>query len=72
MLGQLLPEAMVAYLDNHGPEKFATIFLGSTTARGDLVQRDEAADDPEDRPPPGRLPSLSPCSKPSCSVIFTI
>ena len=28
MLGQLLPEAMVAYLDNHGPEKFATIFLG--------------------------------------------
>ena len=31
VLGQLLPEAMVAYLDNHGPEKFATIFLGSTT-----------------------------------------
>ena len=30
VLGQLLPEvmAMVAYLDNHGPEKFATIFLG--------------------------------------------
>jgi hypothetical protein len=27
-LGQLVPEAMVAYLDNHGPEKFATIFLG--------------------------------------------
>ena len=27
VLGQLLPEAMVAYLDNHGPEKFATIFL---------------------------------------------
>jgi hypothetical protein len=26
--GQLVPEAMVAYLDNHGPEKFATIFLG--------------------------------------------
>ena len=25
---QLLPEAMVAYLDNHGPEKFATTFLG--------------------------------------------
>ena len=22
VLGQLLPEAMVAYLDNHGPEKF--------------------------------------------------
>ena len=31
VLGQLLPEAMVAYLDNHGPEKFATIFSGSTT-----------------------------------------
>ncbi|XP_023328115.1 dnaJ homolog subfamily C member 13 [Eurytemora carolleeae] len=28
VLGQLLPEAMVAYLDNHGPEKFSTIFLG--------------------------------------------
>ena len=28
VLGQLLPEAMVAYLDNHGPDKFATIFLG--------------------------------------------
>ena len=28
VLGQLLSEAMVAYLDNHGPEKFATIFLG--------------------------------------------
>ena len=27
VLGQLLPEAMVAYLDNHGPEKFGTIFL---------------------------------------------
>ncbi|XP_046397209.1 dnaJ homolog subfamily C member 13 [Ischnura elegans] len=28
MLGQLLPEAMVSYLENHGPEKFAEIFLG--------------------------------------------
>ncbi len=28
--GQLVPEAMVAYLDNHGPEKFATIFLGKS------------------------------------------
>ena len=28
ILGQLLPEAMVAYLENHGPERFATIFLG--------------------------------------------
>ncbi len=25
-----MPEAMVAYLDNHGPEKFATIFLGKS------------------------------------------
>ncbi|UYV62597.1 DNAJC13 [Cordylochernes scorpioides] len=28
ILGQLLPEAMVCYLENHGPEKFAEIFLG--------------------------------------------
>ncbi|KAG8226296.1 hypothetical protein J437_LFUL002735 [Ladona fulva] len=28
MLGQVLPEAMVSYLENHGPEKFAEIFLG--------------------------------------------
>jgi len=28
VLGQLLPEAMVAYLNNHGPDKFATTFLG--------------------------------------------
>lgn len=28
VLGQLIPEAMVAYLDNHGPDKFATTFLG--------------------------------------------
>ncbi len=28
LLTQILPEAMVAYLDNHGPEKFAQIFLG--------------------------------------------
>ncbi|XP_024081075.1 dnaJ homolog subfamily C member 13 isoform X2 [Cimex lectularius] len=28
ILGQLLPEAMVNYLENHGPEKFAQIFLG--------------------------------------------
>jgi hypothetical protein len=24
----MLPEAMVAYLENHGPDKFAQIFLG--------------------------------------------
>lgn len=28
ILGQLLPEAMVCYLHNHGAEKFAQIFLG--------------------------------------------
>ncbi|KAJ9591557.1 hypothetical protein L9F63_001911 [Diploptera punctata] len=28
VLGQLLPEAMVNYLENHGSEKFAQIFLG--------------------------------------------
>lgn len=28
ILGQLLPEAMVSYLENHGAEKFAQIFLG--------------------------------------------
>ncbi len=28
ILGQMLPDAMVAYLTNHGPEKFAEIFLG--------------------------------------------
>ena len=28
VLGQLLPEAMVCYLENHGPEKFAETFLG--------------------------------------------
>ena len=28
ILAQMLPEAMVAYLENHGPEKFAQIFLG--------------------------------------------
>ncbi|XP_046663118.1 LOW QUALITY PROTEIN: dnaJ homolog subfamily C member 13-like [Homalodisca vitripennis] len=28
VLGQLLPEAMVYYLENHGAEKFAQIFLG--------------------------------------------
>lgn len=28
ILGQLLPEAMVHYLENHGPEKFSSIFLG--------------------------------------------
>lgn len=28
ILGQLLPEAMVHYLENHGAEKFAHIFLG--------------------------------------------
>ena len=28
VLGQLLPEAMVNYLENHGAEKFAQIFLG--------------------------------------------
>ncbi|XP_065200940.1 dnaJ homolog subfamily C member 13 isoform X2 [Planococcus citri] len=28
ILGPLLPDAMVYYLENHGPEKFAQIFLG--------------------------------------------
>ncbi|KAI5693331.1 hypothetical protein M8J75_013933 [Diaphorina citri] len=28
ILGPLLPEAMLYYLENHGPEKFAQIFLG--------------------------------------------
>ena len=28
LLTQMLPEAMVAYLENHGPDKFAKIFLG--------------------------------------------
>ena len=28
VLGHLLPEAMVNYLENHGAEKFAQIFLG--------------------------------------------
>ena len=28
VLGQLLPEAMICYLENYGPEKFAQIFLG--------------------------------------------
>jgi DnaJ family protein C protein 13 len=28
ILGQLLPEAMVHYLENHGPEKFSSIYLG--------------------------------------------
>eukprot|EP00095_Tigriopus_kingsejongensis_P000308 maker-scaffold292_size219010-snap-gene-0.20 protein:Tk00308 transcript:maker-scaffold292_size219010-snap-gene-0.20-mRNA-1 annotation:"dnaj homolog subfamily c member 13 isoform x1" len=28
ILAQMLPDAMVAYLENHGPEKFAQIFLG--------------------------------------------
>ena len=29
ILGPLLPEAMIYYLDNHGAEKFAQIFLGN-------------------------------------------
>ena len=28
VLGQLLPEAMICYLENYGPERFAQIFLG--------------------------------------------
>ena len=28
VLGPLLPEAMVAYLENHGVDKFSEIFLG--------------------------------------------
>lgn len=28
ILGQILPEAMVHFLENHGPEKFAEVFLG--------------------------------------------
>lgn len=28
MLGHIMPEAMVCYLENYSPEKFAEIFLG--------------------------------------------
>ncbi|CAF3421421.1 unnamed protein product [Rotaria sp. Silwood1] len=28
ILGHILPEAMICYLENHGPEKFAQMFLG--------------------------------------------
>lgn len=28
ILGQILPEAMVCYLENYGADKFAEIFLG--------------------------------------------
>lgn len=28
IMGHLLPEAMVCYLENYSPEKFAEIFLG--------------------------------------------
>ena len=28
ILGQLLPEAMVCFLENHGPVKFSETFLG--------------------------------------------
>ncbi|VDO86715.1 unnamed protein product [Schistosoma curassoni] len=28
ILGNMLPDAMIAYLENHPPEKFAEIFLG--------------------------------------------
>ena len=28
VLGHILPEAMVCYLENYEPEKFAAIFLG--------------------------------------------
>ena len=28
ILGHVLPEAMICYLENHGPEKFAQMFLG--------------------------------------------
>ena len=28
VLGHILPEAMVCYLENYDPEKFAQIFLG--------------------------------------------
>ena len=28
VLGHILPEAMVCYLENYEPEKFAEIFLG--------------------------------------------
>lgn len=29
ILGNMLPDAMIAYLENHTPDEFATIFLGS-------------------------------------------
>ncbi len=28
MLGKILPEAMISFLENHSPEKFAEIYLG--------------------------------------------
>ncbi len=28
ILGQLIPEAMVYFLENHGPKKFSATFLG--------------------------------------------
>ena len=28
VLGQLIPEAMVYFLENHGPKKFSATFLG--------------------------------------------
>ena len=30
ILAQMLPEAMVAYLENHGPEKFAQVCVCTT------------------------------------------
>ncbi|XP_026689186.1 dnaJ homolog subfamily C member 13-like [Diaphorina citri] len=33
ILGPLLPEAMLYYLENHGPEKFAQIFLGEIASQ---------------------------------------
>jgi DnaJ family protein C protein 13 len=48
VLGPLLPEAMVAYLENHGVDKFSEIFLGefdtpeaiwSSSMRRHLIER---------------------------------
>jgi len=48
VLGPLLPEAMIAYLENHGVDKFSEIFLGefdtpeaiwSSAMRRHLIER---------------------------------
>jgi len=40
VLGSLLPEAMVAYLENHGVDKFSEIFLGEFDTPEAIWSRD--------------------------------